>query len=322
MTFASINTWAFGDPLHSAQINQVNANLQNALDKTGDNHLSTPAGGISGTVDILSGGILDVQTGGEVLVESGANVIFLPGSAVTVEGTVENATGSVTTNDGGSLTNFLGNATLQSQAGSIVQLTLGAAGTSFLVGNGSSIFLRLLNPSAFELVAGFTRSEFFPFTFTQAAANSGGSFGNANPFGMLGTGVATNTFGFDLPKLHHGALLSSVNVLFARGTGVSSNGGTNPKIDIRSTTMIAGQTYAASYGDASLIGGPVSYAPSYANSNLQSIAVTGLSVAINRSSYNYRVIMTDDASGVGGGGANLYFGLLLGYSSISNMMFP
>lgn len=144
MTHSLINTWAVGDPLTSAQLNQMAADDVTSVDKTGDTvtgaiHYSSTSSLIvdagatctfnagitlagasstcSGALTFTTGGLLDVSTGAvcnfdtgaSCVFDSGATVTFAAGSTSTVSGTVNVATGGLLhVNSGGAFTTAVG----------------------------------------------------------------------------------------------------------------------------------------------------------------------------------------------------------------------
>lgn len=87
MTFSRIkNTgWVVNEKVTSPQLNQLDLDHFNSLDKTGDN--LTNAGGITGRVDVVTGGgELDIQTGGVFHVKSGSTFTIDTGSDATLTG--------------------------------------------------------------------------------------------------------------------------------------------------------------------------------------------------------------------------------------------
>lgn len=66
--------------LASSSMNAINNDIPNCLDKTGDNIGSSPPGGISGQIDVLSGGKLNLLSGAILQFQAGSEVIVGAGT--------------------------------------------------------------------------------------------------------------------------------------------------------------------------------------------------------------------------------------------------
>ena len=105
MTFGPIKSggWAVGDELKSTEMNSVNNDIQNAIDKTGETAAS--GGGVSGEVDFLNGSVLQLQTGSQLQIQGGSSAASLAsGSTLTVgDGATLSCTSASTISLGGDL---------------------------------------------------------------------------------------------------------------------------------------------------------------------------------------------------------------------------
>ena len=101
MTFSRIKAvgWAVNEKVTSAQLNQLDLDHSKSVDKTGDN--LTNSGGISGRVDVISGGTLEVQSGGEIIVHSSGEILVSSGGTVNLTAATMtfNSTAELTFND-------------------------------------------------------------------------------------------------------------------------------------------------------------------------------------------------------------------------------
>jgi hypothetical protein len=84
MTFVKpyLGTFIYEGIIPSAVMNNINNDWPNALDKTGDN--AGNGGGITGEIDILSGGSINMETFSNLNVNSGGNLNIISGGQVTV----------------------------------------------------------------------------------------------------------------------------------------------------------------------------------------------------------------------------------------------
>lgn len=139
MVFAKINStgWAFEDELTSTQMNIINNDFPNAIDKTGET--SAGGGGVSGEIDFKSGSSIVLQSGASLTNSSGATITNASGGTIANNGTITNnsafnvatggnitfqsgstgtiASGSTVTNSGSFVVSSTGTVTLQSGAG-------------------------------------------------------------------------------------------------------------------------------------------------------------------------------------------------------------
>lgn len=77
MTFSRIKPvgWQVNEKVTSPQLNQLDLDHSKAVDKTGDN--LTNGGGITGRVDVISGGTFQIQTGAILYVQTGGSIQVL-----------------------------------------------------------------------------------------------------------------------------------------------------------------------------------------------------------------------------------------------------
>lgn len=221
MTFSRIKTvgWQVNEKVTSAQLNQLDLDHFKSLDKTGDN-LSN-GGGITGRVDVISGGTLEVQSGGAINIHTGGQ-IYLTGGGVTVNSgdmVFNNSTG-IDFNDSsfmtftGAGTFILGSSASELCAGTL-NITSGGtlginSGATQHVKSGGSIIVD--NGGQVSLSAG-------------GAINvaSGGNI-NVNVGGYLNATNATTTFNGNLVILEGGVtVITSGSAFLTMDTGSTTN---------------------------------------------------------------------------------------------------
>ena len=180
MTFSKpfSGTFAYKGIIPSTAMNAINDDLPNALDKTGDN--AGNGGGISGLIDVLSGGELRFQSGGNLTFVAGSIVDgnFVWDSALSMPTitqfapTTDVATGeiliqgadawvsAVTNVNGGNILIATGNAATAGAFGNLtLQIGHGIYANPILVGSGLSGNTSLYAASASSANAGIVIGE-------------------------------------------------------------------------------------------------------------------------------------------------------------------
>ncbi len=112
MAISRTKTWSFAEKLTAAQLNAVDENITNALDKRGgeaDTLASAVTVGSGGTIDVATGSTVTMSSGGSLIIASGGTEVVSSGGAVTVaSGGTLNVNGSEIVGSGGSLTSETG----------------------------------------------------------------------------------------------------------------------------------------------------------------------------------------------------------------------
>jgi hypothetical protein len=194
--------WQVNEKITSPQITQLDINVSNALDKTGDN-MST-GGGVTGTIAWLSGseivfdvgsefhenGSMNIESGGSLFIQGGATLDVKASSTFTVYSTLEL--------EGGALLQFDSGAQGLIESGG--QLNIAGGGSIF--GEASSTIesagrVWLISGSATTLYAGAS-AEFQSGSTTNFDAGSVLNFAGTSVYSngavlQLGTSAASNS---------------------------------------------------------------------------------------------------------------------------------
>ena len=123
---AKPDAWAVNEELTSAQINQLDVDHANALDKTGDT--------LANTIEVVSGGRWNMRTGSLIKLWDGASIEVTGTAGVTVSG----AGASLVVTQGFFTVGVAGTATIQcllTASGGVSTSTIAASGASTFSGN-------------------------------------------------------------------------------------------------------------------------------------------------------------------------------------------
>lgn len=357
MSFSLVNTWAVGDQLTSAQINQLAGYVADALDK------STAGDSIAGTVTFTGAGKIRTSSSDQIEVANGNGLIVSASSGIVTTGsgsiTSTTASGINTAVAGGIVPLVAGGitdggvthgikATVQNgiegtASGSICPTVAGgisdggvSGGILITASHGLETFSLgsiFLNAGASDwLRYGTTRSvtRNLPLGMTYATATGAIGTGWSMAFAsgvMALVGAATaNSIQVPLNGMFsgvvNGATLTSLSLVFAVGqshTGVPS---TMPSLNVFRQATAAGQSVNAtslySGGPQSIPSGGLTGSTWYSSGNIQQFATTpDQNNAIDTSNYIYFLQLTDEQSTNSQTG-NMYFSLLCTFSGISN----
>lgn len=315
MSFTRVNPpgFAVGDVLTSAQMNSLDIDHANALDKTsaGDT--------LNGVVTISGSGQIVVTTSQGIKATTGSIVSTGAGGIGTTA-----VTGITTSVANGIGPGIAGGISDGGFAGGIRAITAGGIQSSVVGG--------------IQLAGGAT--DWVSFSATRGHAMSF----SPKPQGTVdGTNWSMPSSGSGLPQLtsltttaqpillelplHDGGTLFQIAVYFIVGNTHTSAPATPPTIDIRRATI-------ASFGGSTVslfstgpqpffsAGSPPSGATWYNGGLIQAFAPTAnQNNVINRSTYVYFMVLTDEA-GTGSHTSNDYVGFQVSYTGIPNMMFP
>ena len=97
-------TYAYQGAITSQSMNNINDAFPSILDKTGDNSDTSPAGGISGRIDVLSGGSIKLKSGAIIDVPSGSGITLAGSIQASAGGLVFNGSSGITFNDSSYIT--------------------------------------------------------------------------------------------------------------------------------------------------------------------------------------------------------------------------
>ena len=210
MTFSRIKAvgWQVNEKVTSPQLNQLDLDHSKSLDKTGDN--ATNGGGITGRVDVLSGGVFNLNSGALQEIKSGSEVLVSGGVINYTSGTlVFNNSSAVDFNDTSGFTfNGSGDA-IFSSASSLLH-----AGTLNITSGGT---LGLNSGATMHVKSGATETVDSGGHLAIAAGGeiavaSGGNI-NVNAGGYLTATSATTTFNGNL------VILEGAVTVTTSGTG-------------------------------------------------------------------------------------------------------
>lgn len=208
MTFSRIKAvgWQVNEKVTSGQLNQLDLDHFHSLDKTGDN-LSN-SGGITGRVDVISGGTLQIQSGGQLIFQSGGSGVINTGATVGWFGgstLTMNNTSALEMNDSSGITfNGNGNLILGSSASEL------CAGTLNITSGGT---LGINSGATMHVKSGATETVDSGGNLTVAAGgnlnvSSGGNI-NLNSGSFLNATNATTTFNGNLVILEGGLTMTT-----------------------------------------------------------------------------------------------------------------
>lgn len=303
MTFSRIRPlgWGFGNKLSSAEENQMDINLSKAVDKTGDT--------ITGTETLASGSKIVMKSGSEFKAEfgattnfygytylkSGARLSFDPGGLIegtpTLNGilTVDGMGHSIATSAGGRFVlgdnDWVEFSTSRSYSKIINLMTLGPVG---------SLGTWVPEVSVFAAYSGFKST------------------------------TTGSTFVAELPPLHLGATLDSVDLWFLAKNGHVALPANQPKFyAVRRTKFV--QYNPISFAQDLSSGGPVmNAAPNVGSYNnvLQRIRyVCNQNNVVSDPNYVYCISVFDE-DGANALAGNIYLAVGLNYTNIPDTRFP
>ena len=264
MTFTApySGTFAYKGIIPSSFLNNINTDIPKSLDKTGDT--SATGGGISGIIDILSGGALAALSGSSIDVLSGANLNLYGGIInVALGGYIEVSTGGYIKIDTGNVLNNQGliqcngnnggNPSLQLQDSSYMQLN-NSAYISMQAGN----LLKLGGTTLTGVFPTFISGQYrtvIQNILTGVDGTNSGAFPWAIYNGSISDWQTNGGAVWYIPITgHQGANLAQVSLLYTIGSTHTAPTGSNRLsislilIDVAtgSTSTIA-QAYASSY---------------------------------------------------------------------------
>ena len=186
MTFEKpfAGTFAYQGTITSQSMNNINDAFPSILDKTGDNSDTSPTGGISGRIDVLSGGSIKLKSGAIIDIPSGSGITLAGTIQASAGGSTFNSSSGITFNDSSYLTfNSTGNITIGSSGyllnGGTLNITSG--GTLNINGSAnmhvkSSGTVTCDSGGAIELASGGTfnglSGSFFNLTNTNSIFNN------------------------------------------------------------------------------------------------------------------------------------------------------
>lgn len=344
MTFSSVNPpvgWVTNEPLTHTQLNQINTNLTNALDKTGDNVAS--GGGISGLIEVLTGGEIDINSGGVLKSKSGSTVNFQSGTTTTLAGTnaisgtttitgattlnanLTTLTGkTVTMNSGSTLTANSGSTTNLNGATAVAStgtITL-ASGSTFNANSGSVVTITNSPSSNFKTTtfANFitpqTRTLINPINTFSSTTGSISSYG-------IGAAIDTGVGGtFIVPlRPHHGATLFNVAVGFFVGTAHAGIPANLPQIKVSRFNAASPLTEEfLSSTSTQTFPMPVSGAAYYNGGALQAFNFTcNQNNVIDNNNYIYYLYILNE-SGANSQNNNVFGSIILSFNAISSQI--
>jgi hypothetical protein len=202
MTFHKPYTgiFAYQGTIPSQSMNYINDNFPSILDKTGDN--ATNGGGISGRIDVLSGGEIKIASGGTLDVSSGGT--FTINSGVSTNLTISSGS-SFTVASGGSFTLASGSTSLLTGAKyDCVKLQLDAFSTGPNTLSATTGVVILVDTTSNAI------------TFTLPATQNGRVF----KFVDIGGNAATNNITIATPSTETIGGLTNDYVMDANGQGL------------------------------------------------------------------------------------------------------
>jgi hypothetical protein len=350
MTFPLIKPygWQTNEKLLSTQLNTMQTNMSNALDKTGDN--AGNGGGISGEIDVLAGGSIDfigVAPGNVIgdfallnmdgysaitfasnsgaLFESGSGLTLAYGSNTFMSGFFEvNKNGS---NPGGEL-RFVTGSFLTLDQGSLANVNIGA---QINLNSGSLLdgyaTVNMQSGSITNLLGTVNTNSWAVWTTPQSRTiTQATQIGQAlsGSWTTLVQGISSNAVGNQwvccLDRLHNGATLNQVVVTFQvweTHSGVPAN--------LPSLSVLRYNNFNLDSAVALGIPDPQSFSPTpgsgsawYDSQNTQFLVYDCVhNNVIDNSQYTYYVIITDE-SGTNSEPENNYGNITLSFNGIPN----
>lgn len=277
--------WAANEKLTSTQMNQLDTNVANALDKTGDSLTGTivfsSTGALSGDVDFDGSAIVSFKSGSETAFESGATATVESGASVVVEGYISSntANGIRTSTAGGIRSNAAGGIRsntpggIDLSGGASDHITVTPARTRPVVRNASASFMG----GAAE--------------WTQSAA----SLGNIDYVRHDGTS-ASNAH-FDVPALD-GTTLVSLTLYFKTSTTYSGLPSTPP--DVTLYRQAGNSTTTASLYSSGAVAYSLSTLAAWNDSATKTITITcDQNNVIDAGTYSYTLNVTGPSGGSG-----------------------
>jgi hypothetical protein len=342
VTFSRIKPygWARNEKITSPQMTQLDINVSTAVDKTGDN--AGNGGGISGEIDVLSGGTLNLLSGSSQTIEGGSYItiandgyVFLNSDAWLLA-----ASGSYMDLAG---TNILGNAkvNLTINAGSAITANAGTAvsinGTLYInnvmdiqggsltnVNNNATVVYNNGSQQTYESGMTFLTSVWGQWqsttnrnlntSFLTGVAATSSSWTYYDNFALSGS-VSSNTFLVPLMRCANNATLNTVIVYMKVGNphagGVPAN---FPSIQVIRTDNVTGtainlssisggaQTFGTGFGTAPATGGAW-----YNSGTMWALTFTcNQNNTIDNTQYTYTAIIVDE-NGSGSETGNQYY---------------
>ena len=335
MTFGPIQVGGFslGQTFTHGNANAINTDLQNALDKTGDNAGTTPPGGISGEIEVLSGGSIVVDSGANLTVNGTetvggtlnmTNVANVASTCtLNVNGTTM-ANGTISVNQYG-LVNIASGGGLTTTSGCYVYASLGT--NAYLISTYGSNTAGISMPTAQRYAVGGTGEaikQVVPLYFKDAIYNGGFTSGGSNGGNLVGGGSGTSIY-IGLGTLHAGATLTSIELI--TGTTASNDAGTNATFALYVKTLVTG----SGAGSLSGLGGGWTSSGAilnYGTNHLTSYSISGTAQVIPSATYStagtqgigaqYALYISDDGNSAG---TNTYYYAILHYT-VSSLQWP
>lgn len=290
MTFSRIRPlgWGFGNKLSSAEENQMDINLSKAVDKTGDT--------ITGTETFASGAKIVMANGSQQNLQSGSNVVMDPGSTFSGTGAVSGT------------------------------LTASGAGAKFKTSTGGRIELGDNDWPTFSTPR--TRTVIVPIVHCNPVKSNGAASWSVKYDGTNGTaafvssGTTGGEFTFDLPQLHNGAYVLSIDLWFLPTSGRAGLPANQPKMNVFIRDPLVQYASFPSYGFTALAAYSNS-APTLAQyeNKMQKIEFD----FDGSPTFAYQrpwVVQVTDESGANSVTGNAYFYVVLNYTGITDMRFP
>ena len=248
MTFSRIKVvgWQVNEKVTSPQLNQLDLDHFNSLDKTGDN--STNGGGITGRIDIQSGAQLRTNSGGAINIETGGGVFWFGASVGVFNNTSNlgfNDTSGLTFNGTGNLimgsgSSFLAAGTTNITSGGTLGLNSGAtmhvkSGATETVDNGGTLALAI--GGAMTAASG-SNTSFNAGSFV-TATNQTTTFTGASQLVLISSGCTMITTGTSFITVASGSTLTVASgaTLQTHGTHLTDVWGTWNSAQTRQVIM-------------------------------------------------------------------------------------
>lgn len=313
MAFTRVNpgSWAVGDQLTSAQMNQLDV----------DHSKSLLGGNAVGAQTDFWYSQVTVATGGQFIAAVANAILATFAGAITTT-----AIGGITSSIGGGIQPGVAGGITSNTAGGIASNTAG--GFQTLVAGGFKLGGGAGDWPTFTATRGKTYS-FGPKPVDPSAIGGGSPKWDFSSFAGILVGHATTTFiqlWLDLP--HNGATLSAVTLLFAVGQAHSGVPATMPFLSVQ-RVPVAFQFGSAPAGSQALsttanqfVPTPGSGAAWFSSNQVQAFSYTcNQNNVIDNANYTY-VISVGDENGANALTGNQFLGFQAIYTGINNMVFP
>lgn len=273
MAFSRIKpgNWAVNEELTSAQMNSLDIDHANAVDKTGD---------------VLTSGTIQLTSAAKIQASIHDSIVSSTDSGI-----------STTVSHGVSIGNDTG-----------------------LVLEGATCW------PAFRATRSYSRV--IPPVITSISGSAGWT---ADGILVSGPGAAGPSVSFEIMDPHHGATITTLDVVFAVGASHSAVPATLPAVNIyrvQSATTLnvplasPDSLSSAGSGGYAFFPTPGSGAAYYNSGNFQKWTFTAdQNAVIDRSKYRYVVVLTDEG-GSNSHPNNRYMYFVVTYTAIANMQFP